>query len=85
MNGAPGTWTGWAWPVRNRWAWGPTYLGPGKRSVTRATGHTVTHTLHLRHSSDEYPTASSEASMISSAIVMVARSPALRHAQPGPR
>ena len=53
--------------------------------MTRATGHTVTHTLHLRHSSDEYPTASSEASMISSAIVMVARSPALRHAQPGPR
>ena len=60
-------------------------LGARERSVTRATGHTVTHTLHLRHSSDEYPTASSEASMVSSAIVMVARSPALRHAQPGPR
>ena len=43
---------------RNRCAWGPTYLGPGKRSVTRRTGQTVLQTLHLRHSSAERPTGS---------------------------
>ena len=43
---------------RNRWAWGPTYLGPGKRSVTRRTGQTVLHTLHLRHCSAERATGS---------------------------
>ena len=41
---------------RNRCAWGPSYLGPGNRSVTRSTGHTVLHTLHLRHSSAENET-----------------------------
>ena len=43
--------------MRNRWAWGPTYFGPGKRSVTRATGQTVLQTLHFRHSSAESATS----------------------------
>ena len=32
-------------------ACGPTYFGPGKSSVTRATGQTVVHTLHLMQAS----------------------------------
>ncbi len=32
-------------------AWGPSYFGPGNRSVTADTGQTVTHIPHLMHRS----------------------------------
>ena len=41
----------WTDGPRKRCACGPTYFGPGKASVTRLTGQTVVHTLHLMQAS----------------------------------
>ena len=60
--------------MRNRCAWGPTYFGPGKRSVTRATGQTVLQTLHFRHSSADRATSNDDASWTMSMIVIGRRS-----------
>ena len=62
-------------PSRYRWACGPTYLGPGKRSVTRATGQTVLQTLHLRQASALRPIDSAAAAWTISAMVIRLPSP----------
>src|SRR4029453_15067609 len=49
-------------PARNRWPCGPSYLGPGNRSVTAETGQTVLHTLHLMQWSAVCSTCSTAAS-----------------------
>src|SRR4029450_13454907 len=49
-------------PARNRWARGPSSLGPGNRSVTAETGQTVLHTLHLMQWSAVCSTCSTAAS-----------------------
>src|SRR5919206_4330584 len=49
-------------PPRNRWACGPSYLGPGNRSVTADTGQTVLQMLHLMQRSAVCSTCSTAAS-----------------------
>src|SRR5512132_571900 len=49
-------------PARNRWPCGPSYLGPGNRSVTAETGQTVLQMLHLMQWSAVCSTCSTAAS-----------------------
>src|SRR4029450_1861800 len=48
--------------ARNRWPCGPSYLGPGNRSVTAETGQTVLQMLHLMQRSAVCSTCSTAAS-----------------------
>ena len=73
-------WGGSSVASRNRWACGPTYFGPGNRSVTRATGQTVLQTLHLRQSSADRPTSNADASATRSWIVIATSIPRGRRA-----